>query len=1133
VTSVSNLPISEQTPSKQETTKQRSSIPELKQHSLARKQQKDTEETLGNEGDEKMEERVINEAQLQTCSKKAEVKPKKTVRWELGSEGEVENGVEDGDRGAAIIEITVGKERLWVLADSGATKSLVSERFANDLELNITPVKDGKTFRSAGNNVLQVIGETKMGFRIGKLALRERFYVTRNLTQDVILGGDFFWKHKVDLLFSTDQLQVGSERVDMIGSKKPIISSISEDVEPGEKVNLDRTNMTEAQIEELKELINEYSDIFSKCSEDIGESEFTHRIELTSQEPVKKKAYRIPYAQQKIVEDEVDKMLKANIIRKAHSPYGSPVVLVKKRDNSVRFCVDYRELNTITVKDNFPMPFIDEKLESFLGKDFFSSLDLTSGYWQFMMEEECRRYTAFVTHKGSYEFNRMPFGLCNAGATFQRAMEELLEDLEYAMAYIDDVMVSSTGFDDHLKHLRKVFGILREKKLKMKPTKCHFGFRETKFLGFIVSAEGMKVCPSRSETIANYPRPTTAKGVRSFLGLASYYRRFIPGFSDIASSMIALTRKNKSFVWDEKCEEGFNQLKKCLIEPPILSYPDLSKQFYLTTDASNVGLGAVLSQYWEGEERVIAYASRTLQPAEKNYSTTELELLAIVWAVKRFRPYLYGKEFKLITDHKPLIHLNTSMSTSSRLQRWKLALSEYNYTIEYKKGSENINADALSRIEYAASMEEVENRVSDEEMIKRQAEDPEVNALRKKVEGDGGAKKGLIMEGGLLYCLKKFNKPYEKEGTKRIVIPESMIESVLECCHDSMCGAHLGVRKTICQVAVCFYWPGLKEDVVQWIKSCKVCAARKAPFRQKAPLHSITHPRRPFDLIGIDFVGPLRETDEGNKYLIVITDYVTKWVEAFPTKDAKATTVARILVDQIISRHGAPREILSDQGQAFLAKLVYQVCEYFRIKKLNTTAYHPQTNGLTEKFNGTLCGMLAVFCDQYQVDWDEFVPVVLFAYRTSEHRVTKESPFRALYGREASLPADMDRFSTKQSFVERIDEVWKESVRLIKEEADKSEKNRPGRGAKLFEIGDKVRVEAPATKVGLKKKLRKDLWTGPFVVINRNENSNVEVLIDGKSKWIHCDRIKPAETITRFGRISKQPDRLQAGMKKK
>ena len=736
------------------------------------------------------------------------------------------------------------------------------------------------------------------------------------------------------------------------------------------------------------------------------------------------------------------------------------------------------------------------------------------------MEEDYKKYTAFVTHKGSYEFKRMLFGLCNAGATFQRAMEEMLEDLEFAVAYIDDVTVSSKGFEGHLEHLKKVFDLLREKKLKMKPAKCFFGYRETKFLGFIVSADGIKVCPSRTEIIANYPRPVTAKGIRSFLGLASYYRRFIPNFSDIASPMIALTRKNKEFKWDEECERGFNGLKERLMKPPILAYPDMKKTFHLTTDASNVGLGAVLSQFWGDEEKVIAFASRTLQPAERNYSTTEQELLAIIWAVKRFRPYLYGTVFKLITDHKPLTHLNSSTSTSSRLYRWKLALSEYTFDIAYKKGKENVNADALSRIEYVTSIGEVDTGITDGEMAKRQVGDLEIQKLKTKVEANGGRLKGLVIVEGLLYCCKKTLKSYERKETKRIVIPGSMVESVLECCHDSMCGAHLGYRKTVNKVAERFYWPGLRDDVGQWIRSCKVCAARKAPFRQKAPLHSITHPRKPFDLIGIDFVGPLRESDDGNTWLIVITDYLTKWVEAFPTKDSKATTVARILVDEIISRHGAPKEILSDQGKAFLATLVYQICEYFRIKKINTTAYHPQTNGLTERFNGTLCGMLAVFCDEYQTDWDIFVPIVLFAYRTSEHRVTRETPFRSLYGRTANLPSELDKWSTKQYFVKRIDQVWKEANRLIIEEAKKSEKGQPGNLTKTYKIGDLVRVESPATKMGLKKKLRKDLWAGPYQIVNINNKSNVEVLIGGTRKWIHSNRVNQQKRLRVMGELA-------------
>ena len=287
------------------------------------------------------------------------------VTWKVTSEESVAVA-QEGKAGAAIEAIEIGKERIWVLADSGATKSLVSERLAIELELDIKPIEEGIIFKSAGSDILQVVGEAKMSFKIGNSGMRVRFYVTRRLTQDVILGGDFFWKHKVDLLFSTDEVVIGKERVEMLWSKRNIVANIDVGVKPGELVNIDKSNMTEDQIVVLKKLINDYEDIFSnRESSFIGESSFTHRIELTSQDPVRKKAYRIPYTQQKILEDEVEKMLNANIIEKANSPYGSPVVLVKKRDNSVRFCVDYRELNSITVKDNYPMTFIDEKLGPF------------------------------------------------------------------------------------------------------------------------------------------------------------------------------------------------------------------------------------------------------------------------------------------------------------------------------------------------------------------------------------------------------------------------------------------------------------------------------------------------------------------------------------------------------------------------------------------------------------------------------------------------------------------------------------------------------------------------------------------------------------------------------------------------
>ena len=472
------------------------------------------------------------------------------------------------------------------------------------------------SLNTANKSKLEILGTSQITFTIGTQVKVARVVVARNLAHDMILGTDFLRKHKCCIEFEDDTVRVGGlsefhEWIPILGSRQKVKSINSIDSKPGDIVNINK-ELTDSEKEQIKQLINEYQDVFSKGPEDIGESSFTHKIELTSDVPVKKKSYRTAEAHKKVVEEELRKMIRMEVVQKSTSPYGAPVVLIKKKDNTVRFCIDFRGLNEVTTKDNFPMPYIDEELEGFLGKRYFTTIDLTSGYWQFLVDDSAKKYTAFTTHQGSFEFNRMPFGLCNAGATFQRAMQELLEGLEYARSFIDDIIISSETFEEHLVHLRKVLEKLRKAKLKAKPSKCNIGDFETKFLGFIVTRNGIKVCPSRSDTIASYPAPKTVRQVRSFLGLASYYRKFIEGFSDIAQPMIALTAKSAKWAWGEECKQSFEKLKQCLMNPPILVYPDHTKTFYLTTDASLTGLGAVLSQAEEGEESVIAYANRTL-----------------------------------------------------------------------------------------------------------------------------------------------------------------------------------------------------------------------------------------------------------------------------------------------------------------------------------------------------------------------------------------------------------------------------------------------------------------------------------------------------------------------------------------
>lgn len=459
--------------------------------------------------------------------------------------------------------------------------------------------------------------------------------------------------------------------------------------------------LTPKQKEQFDQLLEKHKDIFIKHPNDFGRTDVTtHPIDTKDEKPIKQHAYKTDFKKQEVIQKEINKMLEAGVIRRSTSPWTSPVVLIPKPDGSIRFCIDYRKLNKITRKDNQPLPRIDDLLDSFQKSKWFTSLDLAAGYWQVPMKPEDIEKTAFITHLGTYEFLVMPFGLCNAPATFQRMMNIIFEDLlfKFIKIYLDDCNIHSKTFEEHLQHLEEVFNRLRKAGLKLKPSKCHFCSPEIKFLGHIVGKDGIKADPSKVEKVKNFPIPTNLTELRGFIGLASYYRKFVPQFSHIAKPLTSLTKKDTPFIWSEKQNKAFEDLKDKLCSTPILQFPDLEKEFYLYTDASNYAMGAILAQKDEdNNEHAIAYASKGLNKHELNYTVTEKECLAIVWAIRHFEHYITGRHFTIVTDHYALKWLYTQ-KPKGRLARWIMSIQEHDFEIIHKEGKKHRNADALSRI---------------------------------------------------------------------------------------------------------------------------------------------------------------------------------------------------------------------------------------------------------------------------------------------------------------------------------------------------------------------------------------------------------------------------------------------------
>ncbi|KAJ0513979.1 putative nucleotidyltransferase, Ribonuclease H [Helianthus annuus] len=803
--------------------------------------------------------------------------------------------------------------------------------------------------------------------------------------------------------------------------------------------------------------------------------------------PVAKAPYRLAPSEMQELSTQLQELLDKGFIRPSFSPWGAPVLFVKKKDGSFRMCIDYRELNKLTIKNRYPLPRIDDLFDQLQGSSFYSKIDLRSGYHQLRIQEESIPKTAFRTRYGHYEFLVMPFGLTNAPAVFMDLMNRVCKPYldKFVIVFIDDILIYSKTKAEHEQHLRAILELLKKEQLYAKFSKCEFWLREVQFLGHVVNGDGIHVDPTKIEAIKDWETPKTPTEIRQFLGLAGYYRRFIENFSKIAQPLTLLTQKDKKFDWGIKQDEAFQVLKDKLCNAPILALPEGTDDFVVYCDASRQGLGCVLMQ----RQKVIAYASRQLKVHEKNYTTHDLELGAVVFALKIWRHYLYGTKCTIFTDHKSLQHIFNQKELNMRQRRWVELLNDYDCEIKYHPGKANVVADALSRKERIKPI-----RVRAMEMIIQTDLSSRVRAAQKEALKEGN------LEEEYLPGMEKILVP-NREGTlcfgKRIWVPlfGGLREVIFEEAHKSRYSIHPGADKMYQDLKDYYWWPRMKGDVAIYVSKCLTCAKVKAEYQKPSGL--LQQPKIPqwkWEEISMDFITKLPRTPKGHDTIWVIVDRLTKSAHFLPIREKDNTSkLAEIYMREIVTRHGVPLSIISDRDGRFVSRIWQSFQEAFGSKLNMSTTFHPQTDGQSERTIQTLEDMLRACVMDLGGSWDKHLPLVEFSYNNSYHTSIGAAPFEALYGRKCRSPLCWADAGDRQLVGPDVVQETTDKIAQIRDRISAARDRQKTyadlkRKPQEFEVGDMVLLKVSPWKgvarFGKRGKLN-PRYIGPFKVLER------------------------------------------------
>ena len=925
--------------------------------------------------------------------------------------------------------------------------------------------------------------------------------------------------------------QVVPEPLELPKSEVSTVAAISDNQEPGSVQTLDSL-VTVVDYPENKplliKLLQRYRDVIALPGEALGATDRTeHNIKLKpGTKPVYIPAYRLPHSQRKVVDEQIKEMLDQGVIQNSKSPWNSPLFLVPKKDGTYRPVIDFRKVNEVTENDRYPLPVLKDLLMSLgKGNKMFSSLDLLSGYWQVPMAPESREVTAFSTPQGHYEWLRMPFGLKSAPITFQRMINTLFADLlgKHVYAFLDDIIISSENWESHIKTLEEVLLRLKEAGLKAKLTKCEFLKRKITFLGHEVDGDGIHTMSDKVKAVQKFPQPKNVENVRSFLGLCGYYRSFIKNFAALASPLNQLLKKEVPFHWNAAQEKSFQDLKEALCNAPVLAFPDYEAPFIIYTDASALGLGAVLMQQdARGKNCAIAYASRTLNSAESNYSVTHQETLAVVWALKHFRDIVFGYPITIYTDHAAVTEIFKGRNLTGRLARWYLTITEFNPTFKYLPGRANVVADALSRNVHVGAVLE-NTAVIQNFTLKELATAQRHHKLWGRViySLESGDETNLpplpipfsqffLTQDGVL-CRYW---PHKTDPVPQFVIPEQFVPTILKLIHDEVVAGHPGKERTLAAARRKYFWPTMRIDIDEYVSGCIKCAQNKGTVPKPAPILEYPPPERPWDVVSIDLL-QLPTSRQGSQYLLVCVDHFSRFVVMAPLKNKTASSIAHALVSHLFCPYSTPRVILSDNASEFRSSLLDEICNQYQIKQTFTTIYHPASNGLVERANRKILDVLRPVVGGLLETWEDWLPHVAASINGSICESTGQSPHFIIYGVEKRLPYDL--LSSPKGPVYNVDDyakcqlkVFSDIHRDVREQLKKSQATMTSQQHRrsspiTIKAGDSVMVKVPERNSKLSPK-----FVGPRLVTKQMTGNKFEVF----DPWlntvevVHSDRLK-------------------------